>query len=226
MASESLKLLVKFPTRQRPERFFNTLDRYYKYLSGKHPVQFVISCDEDDGSMNNAAVRTRLQTYPGLICYFGKSRSKVEAINRDMDKHGDYDILLLASDDMIPEEQEYDDIIVNAFREYFPDLDGVLWFNDGYVGRNLNTLSILGKKYYDRFGYIYHPDYTSLYCDNEFMEVAAKLNRQVYIDRVIIKHDHFYWNKGVVRDALYNRNESYYRIDRKVYQSRKARDFS
>lgn len=225
MISESIKLLVKFPTRQRPERFFATLDRYYKYLSGKNQVHFVISCDSDDRSMNNDDVKRKLQAYPELTFYYGSSRSKVEAINRDVEKHLDFDILLLASDDMVPEEHGYDEIIADTLRNAFPDMDGVAWFNDGHWGNRLNTLCIMGKAYYSRFGYIYHPSYTSVYCDNEFMEVANLLNRQVYSDRVIIRHDHFSWNRNVARDALYNRNESFYRVDRRVYAQRKALGF-
>jgi hypothetical protein len=36
----------------------------------------------------------------------------------------------------------------------YPDTDGVLWFNEGYLGMQNNTLSIMGKKYYDRFRFI------------------------------------------------------------------------
>ena len=64
--------------------------------------------------------------------------------------------------------------------ELYPNTDGVLWFNDGNQGNRLNTLCILGKKYYERFNYIYHPDYTSLWADNEFMDVANLLNKQIF----------------------------------------------
>ena len=61
----------------------------------------------------------------------------------------------------------------------YPDTDGVLWFNDGFQGNRLNTLCILGKKYYERFNYIYHPDYISLYCDEEQTNVARNMNKMV-----------------------------------------------
>lgn len=49
---QSPKLLIKFPTRERPQKFFKMLDLYYQYLSGTVPVHFLISCDIDDRSMN------------------------------------------------------------------------------------------------------------------------------------------------------------------------------
>jgi hypothetical protein len=102
---------------------------------------------------------------------------------------GDFDIVLLASDDMIPQVQGYDSIIRINMKKYYPNTDGILWFFDGYR-RDLNTLCILGKKYYDRFNYIYNPEYKSFWCDNEFMLVGNKLGKQKFIDLCIIKNIH------------------------------------
>jgi hypothetical protein len=90
------------------------------------------------------------------VIVVGRSCGKIGAINRDMDLAPPFDILLLASDDMIPIVKGYDRII----RDNMPlDTDRVLHFNDGHRTDSLNTLCILGKKYYDRFGYIYYPEY-------------------------------------------------------------------
>ncbi len=222
----SYRFLIKFPTRERPKQFFHALDKYYSLASGKNELHFMITCDANDSTMNNTEVKNRLDKYDNLTCIFGASKSKVDAINRDLDQCGDFDVLLLASDDMVPVEQGYDEVIAVSFRQHFPDLDGVTWFNDGFQKQRINTLCILGKKYFDRFGYIYHPSYTSLYCDNEFTEVANRLNKQVYIDRVIIKHEHYLWNRKVQRDALYQRNDNFYAVDKRVFMQRKAQNFT
>ena len=109
--------------------------------------------------------------------FYGNSKSKIEAVNADMDKVGDWDVLLLASDDMIPQVKNYDEIIIQKMNEFFPDTDGVLWFNDGNR-KDLNTLCILGKKYYNRLNYIYYPEYKSTWCDNEFTDVGNILKKQ------------------------------------------------
>jgi hypothetical protein len=187
------KLLVKFPTRGRPDKFFTVLDRYYYGAKRKELTSFLITCDHDDISMNNEAVRQRLQqNYKGMTVVFGHSKSKIEAVNADMTHAPEYDIILLASDDMVPEEKGYDEIIRQKMTELYPDTDGVLWFFDGYR-RDFNTLCILGKKYYERFGYIYHPSYKSFWCDNEFTDVANQLGKQTFIDKTIIRHVHPDW---------------------------------
>ena len=71
----------------------------------------------------------------------------------------------------------------------YPDTDGILWFFDGWR-KDLNTLCILGRKYYERFGYIYNPEYNSFWSDSEFTDVGNILNKQKFIDKVIIRHLH------------------------------------
>lgn len=216
-----MNLLVKFPTRSRPTKFFEVLDLYYKLLGNIDKTRFVISCDADDKSMNNPQIIDKLKTYKNLSFHFGNNKSKIQAVNADIPSEG-WDIVLLASDDMIPQIQGYDDVIRKAMVDNYPDTDGVLWFFDGYR-RDLNTLSILGNKYYKRFGYIYHPAYFSLWCDNEFQEVAASLNKQTFIDNIIIKHCHPGWGYGG-HDELFHRNNTLER-DMVIFRDRKARNF-
>jgi hypothetical protein len=158
-----MKLLIKFPTRGRPRVFRDTFQKYIDYQSGKHEVQFVLTMDVDDGSMNTPEQLEFINSKPNVTYCFGRSNTKVEAINANMEGH-EFDVLLLASDDMVPQVMGYDDIILSNMEKYYPDTDGVLHFNDARTGRGLNTLSIMGKKMYDHFGYIYHPDYKSLWC--------------------------------------------------------------
>lgn len=230
------KLLIKFPTRERPKKFFEMLDLYESLLSGKHHHLFMIVCDSDDETMNNSETIARLDSYQNLVYLFGDHRSKIEAINTSVNGNGtindcrkkiatfDFDVLLLASDDMMPVARGYDDIIFQAMRQYFPDTDGVLFFNDGFAANRTNTLCIMGRKYYERFGYIYHPDYYSVFCDNEFTKVADLLNKQVYIDKIIILHRHPI-NIGESYDGLYLKNERFFARDKETYERRKAQSF-
>jgi len=216
-----MTLLIKMPTRQRRRQFMNVLDKYCDLLSGKHDVKFVISMDSDDREMNCSKVTKWLDAKKNLRYFYGKNRTKMQAINANMEHAGKFDILLLASDDMFPQVKGYDDIICTKMQKYFPDLFGALHFNDGRVGNRLNTLSIMGKKMYDYFGYIYHPDYKSVWCDNEFHEVTTQMNKVVYIDKVIIKHN---WG-GANGDKLYRRNENLYGRDKIVFLKRQSMGF-
>jgi hypothetical protein len=173
--------------------------------------------------MNNQEVIDKFKTYNNLSVDYSNNKSKIQAINYGIDEHL-FDILVVASDDMIPQTKGFDNIIRDKMNEYFPNYDGILWFNDGYQGNNLNTLPILGVEYYDRFGYVYHPSYKSLWCDNEFMEVANKLNKQVYINDVIIKHEHQVWS-GEKWDELQIINDSFNDVDKNNFIRRKKNRF-
>ena len=136
-----MKLLIKFPTRSRRKQFFETFNKYQEYIS-EPTTRFLITIDEDDSDMNNDEVLAILESYDNVSFVIGQSNSKIHAINRDIDTSEDWDIILLASDDMIPQVKGYDSIIRNNMNEFYPDTDGVLWYYDGYRS-DLNTLSIL-----------------------------------------------------------------------------------
>lgn len=219
-----MKLLIKFPTRNRKNKFLTTLRKYQLFLSGKNNVHFLITMDENDTEMNDPFVKDILNSYSNVSYYYGDSKSKIEAVNKDIEKIQEWDIVVLASDDMIPQVKEYDDIIIENMKKYYPDTDGILFFNDGFKKNELNTLCILGKKYYDRFGYIYNPGYRSVYCDNEFTEVGNLLGRQTYIDHVIIKHEHPDWGYGQ-RDQIHSSNFQNLSHDQSFYNQRKHLNF-
>jgi len=221
---EEPKLLIKFPTRGRVKKFFNTLDEYYKLLSGKNNVKFLITCDIDDLTMNNDIVKSRFESYTNLEVIYGNNKSKIEAINADVE-HQDFQIVLLASDDMIPIVAGYDSIIIENMCNYFPDFDGVLWFNDGVQMNRLNTLCILGKTYYNRFNYIYNPEYKSLWCDMEFTLVGNILGKQKYFDNIIIKHEHHSVTNDEI-DEIYIQNEVYESEDKQTFIKRQYDKFN
>lgn len=224
MADHKVRILCKFPSRSRPEKFKEVFTLYKTMASGKHELIFVLSFDSDDESMNNDEMKKWLSEQGSNVYWFyGDSTTKISAVNADMDRGWEFDILLLASDDMIPVKPGYDDTIVKDMLEHFSEFDGVLHYNDGLRGDKLNTLCILGKKYFDHFGYIYHPSYISVFADNEFTEVSYALNKAKYLDKVIIQHR--WMEQG--KDALYQRNENpaLYQKDHMVYSLRRSRGY-
>jgi len=178
-------------------------------------IQIIVSIDDDDNMMDTYS----LKIHPNVTVCKGSPNGKVDAINRDIPDPATFDILLLASDDMIPIVKGYDTIIRDSMKQFYPDSDGVLFFNDGFQESKLNTLVICGSKYYQRFGYIYHPDYKSLYCDNEFTDQATRLGKQTYFHQVIIRHEHPYNLKTNV-DDLYWHNDTFMNVDRATYERR------
>jgi hypothetical protein len=219
-----MKLLIKFPTRSRKNKFFKVLKQYQNLCEDLTNTYFLITLDNDDESMSSFEVEHIFNTFKNVKVVYGNSDSKIHAVNRDIELVDNWDIILLASDDMTPKVKGYDNIIRNKMKELYPDTDGVLWFNDGHQGNKLNTLCILGKKYYDRFGYIYHPEYKSVWSDNEFMMVGNLLEKQTYFDEVIIEHEHPDWGYGG-RDVIHQVNSKNENHDKLLFMKRKENNF-
>lgn len=220
-----MQILVKLPSRERPQKLLQIIDEY-KTLAFDKSIKYLVSLDTNDQSSNNSYVLGRLKEL-GCIVYVGDSMNKVSACNRDVEKVNGWDILVLASDDMICQVQGWDKILSDEMEKNYPDTDGVLWHWDGDVNTRgkLNTMCILGYKYYKKFNYIYHDSYRSLFCDNEFTEVANILRKQTYFEQVLFKHVHFSNTHGIPKDALMTRTQSFYGIDKLIYEQRKKQNY-
>ena len=227
IGQNKMKFLIKFPTRSRPEAFFITLNKYIENFSSKNEYIILISCDIDDLSMNNMNVINRLNSYANLKYFYSKRTTKIDAINRDIDKiEYDWDVLISAADDMIPIVKDYDLKIQSEMINSFPDLDGCLWFFDG-TSRQTNTQTIMGKKYYDRSGWIYYPKYKTWYCDNEHTEYCLSIRKLKFVDECIILHQHPGHRPGLSWDQLYIENDDKSKVshDKELYEYRKTINF-
>ena len=223
-----MKIVIKFPSRNRPDKFKYALFQYVTKCKNKKDIYFVFTFDEDDITMNNENMKEDIAEICGDITYhicYGTSQNKIDAVNRDIKGFWNWNILLLASDDMIPVVRGYDEIIRENMINHFPDTDGVLWYNDGYAGDRLNTLVCMGNKYFLRFKYIYNPIYKSFFCDNEFMDVANSMKKQKYFNNVIIRHQHPSNTADVLNDDLYRINDKYWNEDMHTYYHRKNYTF-
>lgn len=220
-----MKILIKLPTKSRPQQFLNVLRLLNKKAFDRENISYLVSYDSDDPTMTYEVRNEAIQMVMNIYMIEGTSNNKIHACNRDINEYkNEWDIILLMSDDMIPQVDGWDKIIRQKMQEHFPDTDGALWFNDGYQDRTC-TLTIFGKKYYDRFGWLYCPDYSSLFSDNEQTEVGLQLGKMEYFETCIIKHEHFANNSQIKRDKLYDYNESFFHMDQAVYNERNSRNF-
>jgi hypothetical protein len=214
-----MRILIKLPSRSRPEKLLAIASKYVEYAEDMNNIRFLISLDNDDKTATPELIQCLKNIHRNIEVYSGISESKIHAINRDIPHFSTWDILLLASDDMNPVQKGYDNIIRNKMKQHYPDTDGVLFFNDGYNGKKLNTLVICGSKYYQRFGYVYYSGYKSFFCDDEFTKEAWKLNKQTYYDKIIIRHEH----PNVLNqpyDELYTKNQIFYNTDKDLFNYR------
>jgi len=223
-----LKILFKFPTRGRPEYFIKTMENIYSNIAYGDDYLIWVTADSDDASMNNENIRSKYPyDFPNSIVSFGRSTSKVDAINRDMglaSQRFDWDILIVVSDDMEFTFYGFDKIIRDQFSD--GDLDKLIHLPDSDAKDALATMYIAGRTFYDRFGFIYNPCYHSLFCDNEIQEIAKQLGCYRYVDipGIIFHHNPAYGHRE--KDQMFiEQQEIGWDKDHKTFLERQSKNF-
>lgn len=224
-----LFILFKYTSRSRPNEFKRGMESILDNLANRKNCGILVTLDVDDVEYQTYLNYLFGLNYEGekiaLYLISGRSESKVYAINRDMrlldaTTLNNWDILVNMSDDMVFTKKGFDDII----RESCEDKkEGhLLHFPDGKTP--IVTLAIMDRAFYDRFGYIYNPEYKSLFCDNEQTDVAKRIGAYKLVAEDIFTHMHP--AHGLAKmDAQYQHTESFFQHDKGVYESRKARNF-
>lgn len=214
-------ILFKFASRSRPEKFFKALDNIYSLIEDKKNFSIICSLDEDDKSMTNLfksveAFAAFGKKYPNTKVYFGVSKNKIDAVNRDINKSDKpWDILVNMSDDMEFITKAFDNEIRKSFREEHIrhvnqyNLDQFVHFNDGNQKGNVSTMSIMGRQYFNRTNYIYNREYISVWCDVEATDVAYMLGKYKYMgdEDIIFNHNHPAWGLAE-HDEQYRASEN------------------
>lgn len=224
-------ILIKYATRGRPELFKRGIMNIINLMSQTMDYRVLVSADLDDKTMTSPDIINFCKDYPKVILIHGDSRNKVHAINRDMEFVEEYpwEILVNFSDDMKFTVRSWDIIIRQRIKDAFQgSLDCFLHFNDGFVGPALATMSIIGREYYRRDKYIYHPSYKSVSCDAEAYYVAIARKRHVYFNEIIFLHNHPANHPGhsdIKIDHIYRHNERFADEDTKNYFERLNNDF-
>lgn len=210
-----MKILYNLPSRERPQKLINCLDNIIS-LARHDDYVIGLTLDLNDPSCTSQEFRYKLLSYGDKVKpVYGVSTGKINAVNRELWRYPNADIICNHSDDFVFTKEGFDLDIIEGYSGGF---SGLLHFPDGFANKALVTYAIMDRAYLDRFGYIYHPEFSSVYADNLQMDVAKSLNAYKYIDKHIMRHEHFIHGFGE-KDALLERTEdrTVYANDRETY---------
>lgn len=211
------KISLLHPSRGRVTKsYWNSV--HWMNKAGGADVELIVSIDDDDPE-RGAYLREYSQLNP-LKCTIisNPNRSAVDAINNAA-KACKGDIMFVVSDDTDCCDN-WPQLILNAVqgRE-----DYVLRVDDG-IQKWLVTAPIIDRKYYDRFGYVYHPEYRHIFVDTEFTHVAELLGRTIRADHIKFQHRHPCKGLGEM-DAIYRRSDATFNQGKEVYLRRFRESF-
>jgi glycosyltransferase involved in cell wall biosynthesis len=184
-----LRYSLLHPSRSRPNKSFQTTQDWLNSASGKD-FELIVSIDESDPHKdqylniysNYNQFKTRVIVNP--------NQNAVQAINNAA-KVADGEILIVVSDDT-GVLRGWDNILTQTIGTH---VDFVLKVYDG-IQDWIVTMPIMDKVYYNRFGYIYHPEYQHMFCDTHLTHVADALGKLIIRNDILIKHEHYSITKG------------------------------
>jgi TusA-related sulfurtransferase len=170
-----IKYSLIHPTRSRAKKSRETMLKWVRNMKYKS-FELIVSLDADDPELDNYRIM-----YPKGTYIVNKNRSCVDAINNAA-KVSDGEILIVVSDDS--------DCVENWDEMLEKELDGkydyVLKTDDSIQGYII-TLPLLDRVYYNRFGYIYHPDFEHMFCDT-YMTCVADITGRKITSNLMFKH--------------------------------------
>jgi hypothetical protein len=215
-----MKILIKFPSRSRPDKFFKAVENIQNNVSDDNYL-ICATLDQNDRLMNTPDNLVKLSKIKNIAVNWGHSKGKIHAVNRDVPKT-EWDILVLFSDDMQIITKGFDNLIREDFNNA-GTLDSVIYYSDGY-SKNIVSFPVIGRAWYERYNFIYHTAYMSLFCDEELYIVAERQNKLYKSKFDIVKHNHPSWT-GAKRDRQLIYTESLYKIDKRIFEIRKSNNF-
>lgn len=190
------------PSRGRPHRAFNAMLKWVANCSS--PVQYILSLDRDDSARPEYYTRyLKMPTHIEGKIIENDNRNLVDAIHKA--------IPLITGDCIISISDDFD-----CPAGWDTHLEKIIAGKESYAIRVQNTivkardqiitLPILSKSVIDRLGYIYYPEYTGMFADNDLYEVCERLG-VVISSFIVFPHNHWV-NKKATRDATYNRHNT------------------
>jgi hypothetical protein len=198
------------PSRGRPEKSFETVQKWIQ-RAGNVSIELIVSLDEDD---------PELQGYREMhvsLLEINKNRSAVDAINNAA-KKARGNILIVVSDDTdCPENWA-----VDLLKCVEGKTDFIAKTNDG-IQKWIITMPIMDRAYYNRFGYVYYPEYLHMFCDTELSCVADLTGRRIDIP-LTFEHLHYSVGKSN-KDSISEKADSTWAQGEKLFLERYKRIF-
>lgn len=210
-----MKISILHPSRQRPERSQETLRKWISRAAFPDKIEVIISVDNNDHKLQGY-VDNHLQDGGIFLCY--DNRSAVDAINRAASV-ANGDIFIVVSDDTdCPELWD-----AKLLDEVHGKEDWILKCQDG-IQPWLITMPVMDRAYYNRFGYIYHPDYSHMFVDTELSCVADLTGRRL-TSNLKFPHNHYSVTKAAEKDAVSIKADATWKQGENLFISRYKKGF-
>ena len=207
-----------YPSLGRAVQARKCYDHWMKTASGDHEYEWIVSLSKKD-----ATLEQYYQTFTDSDAVLITTRSKnmVEATN-EIAKLCAGQLIILVSDDMWSCEL-WDSKILHKFEMI--NGPGILQVSDGITVTKL-TIPIMNREAYKKLGYIYHPDYISMYADDDLRKTALQHGMYYNGTDIMIEHRHYSVNKAKMDKTYASENSrTAWKIGEQVFFERAKNKF-
>lgn len=191
------KISLLHATRGRPQMAAETRRKWLETAANPDAVEHIFGLDQDDESA------MALAAHRFVLCS-GKG-GPVEAWNRCAEASGG-EVLVQLSDDWEP-VLHWDKLILDALSD--TSESKVLAINDGHRTDDLLCMAILTRQRLKEQGYLFHPDFFSMFSDNWFSDQAFSDGVVVDArDKITFRHLHPAFGAGEMDETYARSNEA------------------
>ena len=213
-------ITIIHPSRQRPEMALQTKKNWMQNAIHKSSIEYILSIDNNDPTLYDYNWMFSHE-YDTKIKY-NNNWSAMEAINV-VAPQSIGNLIVVVSDDFDCFEG-WDEYLLSHLQG---DSDYIVKTSDGYMNSDwLITLPIMDRAYYNRFGYVYHPEYKHMWSDTEMTTVGHMLGKIVDLQNsnAVFKHRHYTINE-MQKDAVNEKNDATWNQGKSLFLERFDKDF-
>lgn len=209
-----MKITLIHPSRSRPEKALQTSTEWLEKAGVE--CEYILSLDEDDPKVDEY-----FENIKGSKI-LSNNTCVVEATNKAA-KVSKGDILLYLSDDF----RCFDNWGVSVMREFEQESRPLLLKVDDCLQQfsvPVLTIPIMNRALYEKLGYFWHPEYKSMFVDEDLYWTAHKLGAMKMCPHLKFEHAHVSVGKAQ-DDETYRRSSANWEQGKGVYHRRKAQGF-
>lgn len=212
------KISILHPSYKRPQLGVDTIQNWLNKATEPKEIEYILCLSNKDTTISEYLKNIEQKELTSKVkIFYCDDANMVKQVNLaasqstgnllvnvsdDFDCLNGWDLLLLS------ELEGKEDYIVKT--------------QDG-IQPEIITLPIMDRKYYDRFGYIYHPDYLHFYGDEELRVVGDKLGKTI-VSNILFEHLHYIANKSKM-DETNEKNNAHFNADKLTFARRKKQNF-
>jgi len=211
-----MKISLLHPSRNRPKLAAKACRKWLESSVDQSNIEYILSLDTDESMVTEYFLEFK-DLLEKIKVIYNPNRSAIDAINNAA-KESTGDLLIVVSDDF-----DCPQLWDNFLRQELKDKeDFIVKVRDG-IQDFIITIPIMDRKYYERFNYIYYPEYLHMFCDSELSSVAYMLEKTIYLDAMFL-HKHYITGMAH-RDHIHIKNDSTWKQGEDLFKARKEINF-